>query len=105
MNLRAALVLAAIAALGVITAVALRDHGYAGIIAFHFTATAGMQVIADLVIACTLAIFWMLRDAARTGRNPWPYVLTTVLLGSFGPLFYLLVGELSAARNTEQVLA
>jgi hypothetical protein len=55
------------------------------------------------VIVCTLAIFWMLRDAARCGRNPWPYVVATLFLGSFGPLFYLLVGELSAERK--QVLA
>jgi hypothetical protein len=102
-NYRAASLLLVIVAFAALTVVALRDHGYVGLIAFHFTATAGMQVIADLVIVCTLAIFWMLRDAARCGRNPWPYVVATLFLGSFGPLFYLLVGELSAERK--QVLA
>ncbi|HEX4870915.1 MAG TPA: DUF2834 domain-containing protein [Nevskiaceae bacterium] len=77
-----------------LTAVALRDHGYIGIFTSHFTSSAGLQVLTDLIIACTLAIVWMIGDARRSGRNPWPYVLLTLTLGSFGPLLYLLVGSL-----------
>lgn len=99
MNFRVASLVLVILAFAALTVVALRDHGYVGLIAFHFTATAGMQVITDLVIVCTLAILWMLRDAAQSHRNPWPYVIATLFLGSFGPLFYLLIGELSGARK------
>lgn len=70
---------------------AVIDHGYFGIFAFHFTASAGLQVLSDLIIACTLAMFWMVADARRNGRNPWPFVALTLAGGSFGPLLYLLL--------------
>lgn len=82
-----------IAAFGALSAYAVMDVGYLGIFDYHRHSSAGWQVIADLVIVCTLAIFWMISDARKTGRNPWPYVVVTLAAGSFGPLFYLLVGE------------
>ena len=75
-----------------LTVQALMDHGYIGLILWHFTSTAGMQVIADLVLACLMASYWMYRDAEASGRNPWGYIALTLVLGSFGPLLYLLVG-------------
>lgn len=78
-------------AFGALSTLALMEHGYLGIFAFHLTASAGMQVLADLVIVCTLAIFWMVADARQHGRNPWPYVVLTLTAGSFGPLLYLLL--------------
>ncbi|MBS1789066.1 MAG: DUF2834 domain-containing protein [Acidobacteria bacterium] len=75
---------------GSLTAVALWQHGYWGIIAPHFQSFGAGQVLADLVIALTLAMVWMWRDAKATGRNPWPWIVATLALGSFGPLFYLL---------------
>lgn len=89
---RIALILVLLA-FGALTVKALMDHGYIGIFTFHFTASAGMQVLTDLVIVCTLAIFWMVRDARTHGRNPWPYVVLTLTGGSFGPLLYLLIGQ------------
>ena len=82
-----------IAAFGALSAYAVMDVGYLGIFDYHRHSSAGWQVITDLVIVCTLAIFWMVSDARKTGRNPWPYVVVTLAAGSFGPLFYLLVGE------------
>jgi len=38
-----------------------------------------------------LVMVWMWRDARRRGRNPWPWIAAALLLGSFGPLAYLLV--------------
>jgi Terpene cyclase DEP1 len=75
---------------GVLTAVALQQHGYMGILTPHFVSTAGGQVLADLVIALTLVLFWLVRDAKRTGRNALPWVALTLVAGSFGPLVYLL---------------
>jgi hypothetical protein len=95
MNARSLLLIAVLVPFGVLTAEAVAEHGYLGILSYHFPSTAGWQVLADLVIACTLAMIWMVADARRTGRNAWPYVVATVFFGSFGPLTYLLVGALS----------
>jgi len=85
-----------IAAFGVLSALALADVGYLGIIAPHFQSYGGGQVFADLVIALTLAMIWMVQDARSRGVNPWPFVLLTLVAGSFGPLFYLVARELKA---------
>ena len=75
---------------GALTAAALWQHGYWGIIAPHFQTFGGGQVLTDLVIALTLAQVWMWQDAKATGRNIWPWLVATLALGSFGPLLYLL---------------
>jgi drug/metabolite transporter (DMT)-like permease len=75
---------------GALTATALWQHGYWGIIAPHFQSSGAAQVFADLVIALVLVLVWLWRDAKATGRNPWPWIVVTLALGSFGPLFYLL---------------
>ena len=92
------LLLIVIAAFAALTAYAIFDVGYWGIISYHLPSSAGWQVMTDLVIVCVLAVIWMIADARRTGRNPWPFVLLTVPLGSFGPLLYLLSGQLSQTR-------
>jgi hypothetical protein len=54
--------------------------------------TNGMTVVlgVDLVIALSMVCTWMWRDARRQGKKPLGYVVLTVLLGSIGPLWYLL---------------
>lgn len=84
--------LAVIAAFGALSSVALLQHGYIALFEMHLQNTAGMQVLTDLVIVCVLAMCWMVADARKTGRTAWPYLLATLFLGSFGPLFYLLIG-------------
>lgn len=84
---------------GALSAAALWQHGFWGIIAPHFQSFGGGQVFADLVIALTLAMVWMWRDAKATGRNPWPWILVTLAAGSFGPLLYLLTRK-TVARAT-----
>ena len=64
---------------------AIAQVGYLAIFTSHFH-TAGFQVLADLVIACLLAMVWMWRDAAASGRNVWPFLLLTLGAGSIGPL-------------------
>jgi len=75
---------------GALSAVALWQHGYWGIIAPHFQSFGGGQVLADLVIALTLVMVWMWHDARAAGRNPWPWIVATLVVGSLSPLLYLL---------------
>lgn len=80
----------------ILSAVALWQVGYWGILAPHFKSFGAGQVLADLVIALTLVMTWMRRDAKATGRTFWPWLVATLFLGSFGPLFYLLTRKPAA---------
>ena len=88
------IVLAVLVAFGVLTALALMDVGYFGILEPHFRSWGGAQVFVDLFIACVLACIWMTHDARARGLSAWPFILLTVVAGSFGPLLYLFVREL-----------
>ena len=99
MSARLVLLLVVLAAFSVLTAKALIDVGYVGIITSHFENFGGMQVIADLVIACLLACVWMVADGRTSGVNPWPFVAVTLVAGSFGPLLYLVVRGVRASRR------
>jgi hypothetical protein len=94
-----------IAAFGVLSATALADVGYFGILLLHIQSSGGVQVLVDLVIALTLAMIWMVADARRSGRNPWPWIVLTLVAGSFGPLAYLLAGALREHRADTGALA
>jgi hypothetical protein len=72
------ILVAVVVCFGILTSLALWHHGYWGIIAPHFQSFGAGQVFADLVIALTLAIGW---------------IFLTLVLGSFGPLFYLLTAK------------
>lgn len=74
---------------GALTAYALLDVGFVGVFQHQFDSSGGWQVLADLVIAIGLISVWMVVDARRTHRNPWPYVGLALVAGSFGPLLYL----------------
>lgn len=73
-----------------VTAYAVAQVGYTGIVAYHLPSPAGWQVFFDLCVALVLVLSWMIADARRYGRTVWSYVVATLLLGSFGPLAYLL---------------
>jgi hypothetical protein len=86
---------------GVLSALALADVGYFGILEPHFKSWGGAQVFVDLVIALTLVLTWLVPDARARGVNPWPFVLLTLVAGSFGPLLYLALREMrSPSRAT-----
>jgi drug/metabolite transporter (DMT)-like permease len=81
---------AVLAAFSALTVAAVARHGYVGIFQHQLQSLAGLQVLADLGIALLLVLAWLWRDAHRTGRNPWPWIVLTLVAGSFGPLLYLL---------------
>ncbi len=74
----------------ILTAVALWNDGVLGILTSITSSYGSLQIYVDLVIALILILAWMWRDAKATGRNIWPWIITTLLIGSFGPLIYLL---------------
>jgi uncharacterized membrane protein YqjE len=79
---------------GALTAVALAQVGILEIFRPHFQAWGPAQVFADLVILAVLSCFWMVGDGRRSGIRAWPFVVLTLLAGSFGPLLYLVAREL-----------
>ena len=81
-------------AFGALSTIALVDVGYVGIIEPPFKNWAAAQVFWDLVIVAVLATIWMVQDARGRGMNPWPFVVLTLVAGSFGPLIYLIIREL-----------
>ena len=86
-----ALLIITLVLFGGLSGVALWQHGFWGIIAPHFQSTGAGQVFADLVIALTLVMVWIWQDAKAAGRNPLPWIVATLAVGSFGPLVYLLL--------------
>jgi hypothetical protein len=87
------LLILALAAHGGITAWALWMEGLAGIITAIAHSYGALQIFADLVIALTLVMVWMWRDAKGSGRNIWPWIVFTLVAGSFGPLVYFITGK------------
>lgn len=81
---------------GLLTAYALTQVGYLGIFDYHRHSPAGWQVFADLVVALVLVLVWLVEDARRLGRNPWPWVVGTLVTGSIAPLLYLASSPSSA---------
>ena len=98
MSLRLLALLVVVGLFGALTVVAILDVGILGIFRPHFQAWGPAQVFADLVILAVLSCIWMVADARARGANPWPFVILTVLAGSFGPLLYLVARELRRYR-------
>jgi hypothetical protein len=99
MSTRLISLIVVLALFGALSALALMDVGYLGILEPHFQSWGGGQVLADLVILAILSCVWMLNDARGRGANAWPFVAITLVAGSFGPLLYLALRELrSGAR-------
>lgn len=105
MNLKLVLLSLVFLAFGALSVEAMLEVGYWGIFQHQFSSSAGWQVLADLVISCSLIMLWMIGDARRSGRRVWPYLLLTVGAGSFGPLLYLWIGAWVGSREARHALA
>jgi hypothetical protein len=63
--------------------------GYTGFLSLAAREPWGMQMLLDLVIACSFATGWMFADAKKHALpKPWPFLITTLFLGSIGLLSY-----------------
>ena len=76
-----------------LTAYTLWDVGALAVFEHQAATSGGWQVFTDLAIALLLIMAWMVPHARRHGRNPWPYVVLTLVAGSFGPLLYLILSK------------
>jgi hypothetical protein len=84
------LISATLLAFAALSAAAVWQHGLLGLFEPLLQNLAGAQVLVDLCIALSLFLVWMWGDAKRLGRNPWPWIVATLALGSLAPLAYLL---------------
>ncbi len=103
MSTRLILLAVVIAAFAAITVEALLEVGYFGLVEQQLRSWAGIQVLIDLVIVCVLACIWMTNDARSRGLSAWPFILLTLVAGSFGPLAYLVVRELRSTSTRREV--
>ncbi|QUY42974.1 hypothetical protein HRE53_14480 [Acaryochloris sp. 'Moss Beach'] len=78
---------------------AMTQVGYLGILDYHRYSPAGWQVFTDLGIALVLVLSWLIPEARKSNRNPWPWVLVTVFTGSFGPLLYLITAKTTSPQE------
>lgn len=78
---------------------AAQKEGFFGYVPLLSGSLWGVQVGLDLVIALSLFVAWMIRDARERGLPAWPFVATIVPLGSIGALLYLVVRALKGATD------
>ena len=65
------------------------QYGYIGLFEQALANAATVQVFLDLTISLSLVMVWMWQDAQTQDISPLPYILLTLILGSIGPLLYL----------------
>ncbi len=94
------LALAILIPFSILSVYAVMKVGYWGIFTYHFPNPAGWQVLTDLIIAVTLIILWMIKDARENGRNAVPYIIASIFLGSIGPLLYLVMAPKTQRHST-----
>jgi hypothetical protein len=90
MNAKKVLLLVVLADFLAVTAWGVAKVGYVELFSSLLALPAGIVVGADLLISLGLVAVWMFRDARARGVSAVPYLVLTLLLGSVGPLVYLL---------------
>jgi len=65
------------------------QYGYVGLFDAAVANAATTQVLIDLVVACSIGMYWIWTDARARRLNPWPYLVATTFLGSIGLLAYV----------------
>ncbi len=75
-------------------------HGYTGFLSLANREPWAMQLLVDLVIACSFGVGWMHADAKRRGIASWPFLPVIVLFGSIGLLAYVALRPIMARGAT-----
>jgi fatty acid desaturase len=73
-----------------LNAYVIYQYGYIGFLEQALTNAATVAVFVDLTIALSLVLLWMWQDARERGVSVLPYIALTFVLGSVGPLLYLI---------------
>lgn len=76
----------------------LATIGYVDFFRQALSTPVGIQLVLDLLLSLTLALTWMRGDARSSGVPFAPYLVVTLVLGSAGPLAYLLHREMKMRR-------
>lgn len=76
-------------------------HGYTGFLSLVTREPWGMQLLLDLVIACSFGIGWMHADAKRRGVAFWPFVPVVLAAGSIGLLGYVVWRGIAMHRSAD----
>ena len=97
-DLVASLVLAAFGAFSIW--VLATQGGYGGFVELVRRDRWALQILLDLVIMAWFALGWLRIDARKRGIATWPYVVTTLLLGSIGILLYCVRRAFTPPRGT-----
>ncbi len=74
---------------------------YGGLFAwlsFYTRDPASWQVVADLIIAMSLLLVFIRRDAQANGRPFVPWAVFCLVVGSFGPLLYFITAKKRSAE-------
>jgi MFS superfamily sulfate permease-like transporter len=79
-----------LAGFSALTAYAVYHHGIVGIFEQALANPAATTLFVDLSISLTLVLAWMWNDARERGASFLPFALVTLVLGSIGPLLYLI---------------
>lgn len=88
-----------------LTGYAVYHYGYLAFFDLHAANAIQIQIFVDLIIALTFVMIWMWRDASARGISPIPYVVLTLLLGSIGPLAYMIRREATEPSVAGEALA
>jgi hypothetical protein len=98
MNLRQFLLLDVLVLFLAYTLYVIATVGYVDFFRQALASPVGVQLVLDLVLSLTLALTWMRSDAKTSGVPFAPYLVATLILGSAGPLGYLVHREAKARR-------
>jgi hypothetical protein len=72
--------------------------GYTGFLTLAMREPWAMQMLLDLVLACTFGVGWMVHDARPRGIAALPFIVATLFLGSVGLLGYVVWRGFAARR-------
>ncbi|HSH01401.1 MAG TPA: DUF2834 domain-containing protein [Anaerolineae bacterium] len=75
----------------ILTLIALFTDGLSGFPTAITYSYASLQIYIDLVIAIIIINVWLWHDARQNNHNPWPWLIASLIVGSFSPLIYLLL--------------
>jgi len=99
MTSRLLVLLLVLVGFAVYSAAVVVNYGYTGFLTLAGREPWALQMLIDLAIALVLFLVWAARDARARQLPYWPFAIATVLLGSVGPLAYLVARELRPARR------